>query len=350
MRVYEFIRLLSETPAFILVGILALVEAIRLWMIARRYWKVGASEDWWLHLAKSIPYYLILVLSVFMWQFVSQETGYWLLILAGTPLEAILGYWYYRTISSSRISWLPPFVHLIWYIPFVMLLSLVGTFIFVRSAELTDEKVHPLIFLAIWMVLAVLTIAVGKATFWYIEKVLKPMVSNWRRRQQKLDEEEKRKREIESIIGKTIVSAGTMILKKWRIPEKYKSQIISDLRTLAQSLSEKELKTVKAARDQLIQLFQEFCLADLNLKVIIEAASDEIAKMYRQTTNPERFQPELEKLALTLNLDTLDGREQTKQKLIEAFLYSGSHPLVGQSFQATNFPTDGSIQGEVKIP
>lgn len=201
-----FINLIQKTPAYLLVGTLTLAWILTLFGVAIVYRKIGAVRDLGLHLPKIVLYGALCTLSVFAWQYVTRETGWWLFVLAGTPFEAIMGYTFtraYTNASSTEQKFVKLLLNLLWYAPFVLTLTWVGAHIFAQSSAMVSEKVHPVVYFVLWACLLILAIWVGKMTHSYVDRSLAPMLDDWKKRYEeylaarKIEEDETKRQDKE---------------------------------------------------------------------------------------------------------------------------------------------------------
>lgn len=260
MSEFEFTRFIQETPAIVLVGGLAIVVAFLLLVYALLYHNVGALRDWLAHVVTAlVPYAGLQTLSVFAWQFVTRETGLWLLVLVGTPFEAFTGLLLHRRILKV-VSQDPVerFVGLssalVFYVPFIALLTWVGANTYAEIAALLGNQAHPLVFFLLWVGLAILAWWVGKATYWYIVKQLLPMFEQWEKRKVENDAEENQKRvklgqetRVETDRQRAVNFALIHLKSQWLWAELYQSQLRNDLAEIARDLKDEELENARQA-------------------------------------------------------------------------------------------------------
>lgn len=165
------------TPAWTIIGVITACTAIGLLIVVLV--KRIPFRFYLTHLVLYLtPFAVLVAISFAIWQYAGMESGWWILPLAGTIIEAVPALWCYQTVDREKQQELEAgktVVARLLYYGLVVGITLIGAWAWQRGMILMSGTAPFAGFIAIWALLFIMALLVGFFTHLYVNRGLLPL-------------------------------------------------------------------------------------------------------------------------------------------------------------------------------
>lgn len=198
----NILQWLLGVPPYFIVGVGAGIELLVTCLIAFFYARYGSFRSVIEHLPRLAVLVVIYTISVGMWQYIGNTSGWDILVLAGTAGVIILGIFLHLA-----LEWIKKNTHdetnrsvrrvlvVGIYLVAILIVTGIAAASIIQDQRLDGESINWFWIIAISTILTVIDIAVGITTWWFIT-FYGAMLSGWKA------EESEAKVEVKSIVSK----------------------------------------------------------------------------------------------------------------------------------------------------